>query len=615
MTTQTDVPTAAPTAATRWSAGRWVVPVACGLIAAQLAYRAWASFGSYWEGDDLGFIERVFAPGGTSLGDLLQPFAGHVMAAGFYLTWLINRAAPYDWTVAACCLTLMQALASLGLLRLLLTAFGRRWGIVPPLVLYLTTAYTVQSAVWWATAIQALPLQISFFWAMSCQVSYLRTRRRSSAVAAMAWVVFGLAFYEKSLLTIGALAIVSIAWFTRGSMTERLRQVWQRYRVSVLGNLVLGVSYLVLYVHGGLNFGPDQAVTVPIGPTADILVLRSWGAAAVGGPVSWRHLSGAPISFAQPPAPLVVAAWTVLGLFVWQSARSRTRSLRALSLPAFYLGCDLLLVVAGRSSVVGPVAGTEYRYLSELSAVNAVAVAFALMPARDAVEPVEVRQPSPWLDRPRPVLLTCLVVAALGLWSTTAYTATWHRDLRSKGYLPHLIADSSHARPGTPVINRPVPDYLRWAFPYPDNTMSHLLVAEKLPVRYVEAATDRVLVPDAEGHLRPADVTRIRSGLVGAGTACVGKTGAGTRTIGLDGPLIPGLWWVKVGYIATGDSAITVEAGGRTQHTSVRPGMHTLYVAAGDRAFDSIRLGGLIGGVHLCTNDVTVGQPVPREAP
>ena len=37
----------------------------------------------------------------------------------------------------------MQALASLGFLRLLLVGFGRRWGIVPPLVLYLATAFTV----------------------------------------------------------------------------------------------------------------------------------------------------------------------------------------------------------------------------------------------------------------------------------------------------------------------------------------------------------------------------------------------------------------------------------------------------------------------------------------
>ena len=65
---------------------------------------------------------------------------------------------------------------------------------------------------------------------------------------------------------------------------------------------------------------------------------------------------------------------------------------------------------------------------------------------------------------------------------------------------------------------------------------------------------------------------------------------------------------MKVGYIATADSSITVSAGGLTQQTSVSSGLHTLYFKAGDERFDSIRLGGLIGEATLCTNDVTVGR-------
>ena len=52
---------------------------------------------------------------------------------------------------------------------------------------------------------------------------------------------------------------------------------------------------------------------------------------------------------------------------------------------------------------------------------------------------------------------------------------------------------------------------------------------------------------------------------------------------------------MKVGYIATADSSITVSAGGLTQQASVSSGLHTLYFKAGDERFDSIRLGGLIG--------------------
>ena len=132
------------------------------------------------------------------------------MPGDFYVTWLMTRASPFNYALPATGLVLAQAVADIGLLRLLLIAFGRRWGILPPLVIYLATSFTVESAVWWATGTQALPLQIAFFWALGCQFNYLRTRRALSALAAMAWVVFGLVFYEKSLLLIGALAIVSL---------------------------------------------------------------------------------------------------------------------------------------------------------------------------------------------------------------------------------------------------------------------------------------------------------------------------------------------------------------------------------------------------------------------
>ena len=76
--------------------------------------------------------------------------------------------------------------------------------------------------------------------------------------------------------------------------------------------------------------------------------------------------------------------------------------MRALLLPGFFLACDVLLVVAGRSSLIGPIIGYEFRYISELSAVTAAALAFATMPLRGAVEQVQPRRPSVLLDRRRP---------------------------------------------------------------------------------------------------------------------------------------------------------------------------------------------------------------------
>ena len=77
-------------------------------------------------------------------------------------------------------------------------------------------------------------------------------------------------FFEKTMLVIGALGIVTVAWFTRGSPAERMRQVWRSYKVSLVANVALGLAYLILYVRVGLGFDPGQAATYPIGPTADV---------------------------------------------------------------------------------------------------------------------------------------------------------------------------------------------------------------------------------------------------------------------------------------------------------------------------------------------------------
>jgi hypothetical protein len=589
-----------------------VVPIAVVLIVAQLLYRAWASYGSYWAGDDFIFINQTFGAGGRSLDALVTGLAGHVMPAGLYLSWLVNRVAPYDFGLATVVLTLLQAAASLGLLRFLLVAFGRRWGILPPLVVYLATAITVQGAVWWGPGIHALPFQIAFFLSMTSQVLYLRTRRAHHALAACGWVVFGLCFYEKSVLIIGALAIVTVAYFTVGTLRERLLQVWVTYRVSVLANLVLGAAYLAAYVAVGLSFSPGQATNYPIGPTADVMVLRSWATGILGGPLQWSHVPNGPLSFAAPNSLLVIACWIALGLLVRELVRSRSRSLRALWLPGYFLACDVLLVVASRAALVGPGVGYEFRYIEEMSAVTAVALGLATMPLRGALERVEVTRPSPLLDRRRSAATACVVVAVLGTWSSFTYFHIWHSNQPAKQFFTTLFDDARHRPPGTLVVDEAVPSIALAPLSSPYNRLSRLLRPLPQRLEYTDAATDHLLYPAPDGHLGQIDVTPVHHALPRPGKACGYRVGTAMREIPLDGPFLYGSWWVRVRYIATADTAITVQAGGLTHHTAISAGLHTLYFRAGEDRFDSLQMGGVVRGAHLCTDDVTVGRAVVR---
>ncbi|MFZ2016801.1 MAG: hypothetical protein WAV00_23545 [Nocardioides sp.] len=592
-----------------------LIPVAAVMIVAQLAFRAWATYHSYWEGDDFIFINNTFAPGGRSLHTLLTGLSGHVMPAGLYLSWLVNRVSPYSWGLATVVLTLMQAVASVGFLRLLLVAFGRRWGILPPLLLYLVTAFSVQGAVWWGPGIHAFPLQIAFFWGLTSQIVYLRTRRARHALAALAWVAFGLLFYEKTLLVIGALAFVTLAYFTTGTLRERLVQIWRRYRASVLVSAVLGVAYLAVYATYGLSFSPGKATSTPIGPTADVMVLRSWATAVFGGPIHWSHSPASPLSFGAPSSLLVLACWVALLLFFRELVRTRTRALRALWLPGYFLACDVLLVVASRATLVGPLIGFEYRYIEEMGAVTALALALATMPILGAPEQVEVKRPSVFLDRRRPVVIACAVLVLLGTWSSFDYFQHWHRTQPAKAFFLTFFHDAQQQRPGTAVVDSAVPPDILWPLSRPANTVSHLLLPFSPQLDYTSVATDHLLHLGPDGHLSEMTVTPVHRAKPVKASSCDNKVGKRGRRIPLDGSFVYGSWWVRMGYIASADSSISVRAGGATHHTAVSSGLHTLFFEAGDEPFHSVWIGPMVDGGILCTNDVTVGQPIARTAP
>jgi hypothetical protein len=298
-----------------------------------------------------------------------------------------------------------------------------------------------------------------------------------------------------------------------------------------------------------------------------------------------------------------------LVLVVRELARSRVASMRALALPGFFLVSDVLLVVASRASIIGPVIGYEYRYITELSAVTAVALACATMPLRGAREVVQLRRASPFLDRPRAVAVACVAVAVLGGFSSAAYVATWHRGMQEqKTYMSRLMSDVRHAPPGTLAVDASLPTDVVLAYVAPNNLMSKIFAPIDGHLRYVTAGTDHVANLGPDGHLAQLDVTPVHHAIPSSNTRCAYRVGHGMRTIPLDGPFIFGGWWVKVGYIATADSSIVVKAGGETHRTSVASGLHTLYFEAGPRRFARIRLGGLIGEARVCTNDVTVGR-------
>ena len=128
---------------------------------------------------------------------------------------------------------------------------------------------------------------------------------------------------------------------------------------------------------------------------------------------------------------------------------------------------------------------------------------------------------------------------------------------------------------------------------------------------FVDVATDHLDIVDHRGDVVPVVVPDTRRGRPGPKPGCGYRVQSSPVTVRLDGPVVYGGWWVRIGYIASGGSPVTVTAGDASYDTTIEPGLHALYVRGGHQ-FDRVEISGLTKGVSLCTDDVTVGRPVPR---
>ena len=588
----------------------WVAQVAVGMIVLQVAFRAWTTSRSWFTMDDFAFLSRTMNDG-ISPSVLFDAYAGHVMPAGMFLSWLSTVIAPYNFTTIVVMLVVLQVVANAGLLVLLVRWFGLRPGILPPLALYLFCVISFPSSVWWAAGVNQIPLQAVLFWALVSHVDYLRNGRARDVWITVAWLVVGLLFFEKTVFVVGAIAIVSMAYFATGSLLQRVQTMWTRYRLAVVVYAVLCGVYLIAYYRSALNFEPGKAGNGDLPNVLANMVFHNYLPALVGGPWKW---TGEEQGLLPDTGGLaIVISCGLVAYLVREMARTRTNSLRAWLLPVFFLACNVVLVAAGRSTFVGPTIALEYRYQGELAAVTAVALACAMMPIRGALERVEVRGTSALLDRPRRVAAVTVVAALTATTASVQYIDHWHEHMVSKPYFDNLFAGLPSTQ-FAPMIDNQVPNKIMWGLSYPLNLQSYLLkpYADDGRAKFTTTALDRLRMTDDDGNIVNATVPTVRQALPGRGS-CGYQIITTPRTITLDGPVAFGGWWVRVGYIADKPTHGTFWVGDTRYELDLPAGVHAVYLGTGDASFNNIKASIDDAGVTLCTDDVTVGRPEPVE--
>lgn len=618
-----------------WLRGRGVTVIAVTLIGVQLLLKGTLLAGGYFRQDDYHYLDRAAASGfGWSY--LMLVDSGHLLPLGQLIAWLQARLALYDWPVTAGVILLLLAAASFAMLRMLLTIFGKRPGILIPLGIFLFSPLSLAGADWWAVAIEILPLEAAIFLAVDAHVRYLRNGRLRTAAAAAAWLAAGMAAMEK-----GAVVPLLLLALTAAYFVPRPRDVRRYWRAWTIYGGVLACYAAVFFTQlrtSAVQPGNPGSAGHVLG-LIKAMVGTSLLPGALGGP--WRWASGSGYDQAAPPVVLQVLSWAVALIVVVLTCLWRVRAWRAWAILAGWIvAADFVPVIVGRlGGYPGSLLGAQTRYLTDATGVLALCAGLALLPLAGEQDAYRIKlgrfKPGRFrlgaLRRPLVAAGTALIcaVAAGSVWSlerlqsvSNATTAT------ARSYIATAQTAVADARPGTVIVDSAVPAEIMdvglfWNHALTSDVIGAVAApSQDLTWRQtLRGVVAEPMIFDAQGQLWPATVTgqfswpgpRVKTGPF-ARQNCWQVTAAGT-SVPLLGSVYRYAWTIRVAYTGSA-SGLAVGFGGDESTVALTPGTHMAYLTmvGGGKAVTLRKTGG-----DLCVTGVTIGslqpdktkQPIP----
>jgi hypothetical protein len=458
-----------------------------------------------------------------------------------------------------------------------------------------------------------MPMQIALLLALRRHLRYLRGGRSRDAVATAAWIVFGLAFYEKTLVVVPLLIAVSLLFFADGGAWARTRVVAVSYwRAWCLQGAVVAL-YLGFYLNHGHNAFAGKGATADRFHVAHNLLLHTIVPGLMGGP--WRYTAiGVVTSVASPPGVPQWVALLVLASVVAVSVLLRRSSWRAWALLAAWVALDTALVLYGR---IGATLGLEPRDVTDLALVATLCTGLAFLPLAG-----DRSAGSPAPSQPRLVLLRGALVpyvpqlgaavagaVVLGsLLSNSSLVGIWQAN-PAKSFINNARHDLARLPAGTPLDDGGVPDDVVSALVYPESRPSHLF--RPLAHRPAQLSVSSSLaILDAEGHVQPAVVSSGPQAVPGPAPQCGWQVSTVPVQIPLTHDLDSGTWTMQITYVAPSAAQAVVSAGRTTRVVNFTSGSNDLFMAVDGRV-DNIAVSLSAAGDPVCISAIAVGVAHP----
>ena len=576
-------------------------------------WRAWTVSRWSWQDDDWVYLADAAR---MPLGDyVLQLYNGHLMPAQFLLTWAITELAPLDFAVPVVLTALTSGLVVLLWGRAFAALGGERVALLAPLALVSLSPLFIRPTLWWASAIQVLPLQACLAWGVLVAARMARQPTRRDVVELTGALVVALAFWEKSVLLAVPFAMTLLCAHG-GRPLQRLRVHARPLLALAATCATYTAGYLALGALSGnqtgadVNFNrtptPGEAAGFYWAGLGDLMAPAAWG-----GP--WGSLP-APGDFYAAADPVVaVLAVVLLGAAVVATLLRRRGAWFPLAIAAVYtLGMWTLVLTSSRYANIGNVAVRDERYAVDSFSVAVVAVVLCW---------TGLRRGSP---RSRPVPAALPWVVALGLTASLVVANGW--AAQRNGTSPasawlsttrHQLADASReATADEPLVlvDGTAPDRVLQAAFWGENTRLSRMLAPLAPEVAFRRPAEQVWSLDDSGRLEPARIDALTTSQPGPVEGCGYLVPAGGEvTVPLTQALYHWDWGVEISTFSDRPADLTLELGGpgiavplpagpqvrRVQHTGEVPDHVVVRSGPGDGA--------------VCVTDLRAGTFAPSD--
>ena len=381
------------------------VPIGGVIVAIHGLLTWWRLSRSWFWQDDLSMLATA---ADRPLGPLLfSNYNGHLVPGSWLVAWLSDRVAAMSWAPVGAFLLLLVVATDVALLAALVRLFGQRPAVLVPFTLFCTSTLTLSATVWWAAAMQWMPVTLALALAVYFFAGYAERPNSRDLWGSLGAVAFGLFFFEKALTIPAVLALLAVLYLAPGPLWRRSWRAFRRYVVFWVSHALLAGGYLWLYL---ARAEPEAITTVKTHPgdyveLARNMILGTFLPGMVGGPLDWFATpQSSLVSWSTPPAWLEWAAAVLTLAVVVGSCVLIRGAWRAWALLAVFLAFSVTLVARARLGVVGPFIGRDHRYLTDAALLGALCLALAVIPLRDGLDRAmrhlrdDARDAGPWPD-------------------------------------------------------------------------------------------------------------------------------------------------------------------------------------------------------------------------